>query len=393
MIYTKEFLKAVKILTQKYLHADLHPAMISQWILESERGNSKLAREFNNFAGMKWRDELLGIGEQRWIKVPSEPGPVPFVWFESPEKFVEGFYRFLDRSPYHGWRETRSPEQYIEHIGKTWATDPLYIDKVRGLFPEAKKLIAQFKGGGVSKEPEGKDPQWFRCYSFNNLNVIGFDGSVAVIRHVCDDTERIAKLFETYGTHNIFAARPEHYATWDADDYAKMPISDFQNEPETPELPPGTGEPEKPAVIRKPTPNQSSRNGVPIRRIVLHYTTSRNPQGTIAWFANPASRVSAHYMVGRGGELWQFVSDDRKAWHAAGHNSDTLGIENVAAIGDKLTYAQEQKLIELLKWLMSEYKIPKSQITGHKWLPNSTSCPGSLWKTEAELRQWVDANL
>lgn len=391
MTYTNDFLRAVKHLVENYVLSELHQAMIAQWILESERGNSKLAREQNNFAGMKWRTELEGIGEQRWIKVPSEPAPVPFAWFREPELFVRGFFKFLDRSPYEGWRETKSPSEYIEHIGSIWATDPRYIEKVKSLFGEARQLIERFKKG--ESDVSEKDPKWFRLYSFNNLNVIGFHGPDAVIRHVCDDTERIAKLFEAYGNHNIFAARPEHYATWDADDYANMPISDFESEPETPEVPPGTSEPEKPGVIRKPTPNQSSRNGVPIRRIVLHYTTSRNPQGTISWFANPAARVSAHYMVGRGGELWQFVSDDRKAWHAAGHNSDTIGIENVARQGDKLTHDQEQKLIELLKWLMAEYKIPKSQITGHKWLPNSTSCPGSLWKTEADLRQWVEANL
>lgn len=187
----------------------------------------------------------------------------------------------------------------------------------------------------------------------------------------------LAKWFTQHGEINVIR-------DLDAD------ISKFnlENE-EKPDIKPGTQEPAKPVVLWKSSPNQSSRNGVPIRRIVLHYTTVSTIPGTISWFQNPASRVSAHYLVGRKGELIQFVSDDRKAWHAAGANSDTIGIENAAAPGQRLTEAQETKLVELLKWLTSEYKIPLSAITAHRFLGNNTSCPGDLWKSEAELKRWV----
>jgi hypothetical protein len=164
--------------------------------------------------------------------------------------------------------------------------------------------------------------------------------------------------------------------------------------PEPPGKTPGTGEPaEKPLVIRKPTPNQSSRNGVGIKRIVLHYTTTRSDQSTISWFANPAARVSAHYLVSRDGTIYQFVSDGNKAWHAAGQNSDTIGIENSAAPGDTLTPAQEAALVKLCRFLMAEYRIPPAAVTAHRFLGQSTSCPGDLWKSEAELKHWVNNNL
>lgn len=158
--------------------------------------------------------------------------------------------------------------------------------------------------------------------------------------------------------------------------------------------PPGTSERHpKPQVIRKPTPNQSSRNGVPIRRIVLHYTTSGNDQSTISWFATPASRVSSHYLVGKTGVIYQFVDDSNKAWHAYNANSDTIGIEHTARPGERLTSAQEKATIELIKFLLSEYKLTKSSITAHRFMPGqATSCPGDLWKTQAELTQWIDRN-
>jgi len=158
---------------------------------------------------------------------------------------------------------------------------------------------------------------------------------------------------------------------------------------------PGTREPSaKPAVQKEFTPNQSSRNGAAIRRIIMHYTTTRSDESTISWFANPASRVSAHYLVSQAGKIYQFVNDSDKAWHAYNNNADTIGIEHSAAPGDKLTVAQEKATIALLKYLKSEYKIANNSIIGHGFLPEGgTSCPGSLWKSQSELNAWTAKNL
>ncbi len=78
--------------------------------------------------------------------------------------------------------------------------------------------------------------------------------------------------------------------------------------------PVGTSEPAKPPVKEFiQSPNFSSRNGERIRRVVMHYTTSRNVSGTIEWFKNPASRVSAHYVIVRDGTIFQMVRDADKA--------------------------------------------------------------------------------
>jgi hypothetical protein len=88
------------------------------------------------------------------------------------------------------------------------------------------------------------------------------------------------------------------------------------------------------------SPFFSSRNGERIRRIVMHSTTSRNVEGTIAWFQDPRAQVSAHYIIGRDGEIYQMVRDSDKAWHAKGANADSIGIEHSAAAGDSMTPAQ-----------------------------------------------------
>jgi len=142
--YTNDFLAAVKHLNN-YVLERLHPAMVAQWILESDRGNSKLARDAKNFAGMKWRKELSGIGLPILIDVPSEPYPMEFAAFATPQDFVRGFYKFLDREPYAGWRNTVSPEQYIEHIGSTWAADPDTLQKSKHSFQKLANYLKEKK--------------------------------------------------------------------------------------------------------------------------------------------------------------------------------------------------------------------------------------------------------
>jgi N-acetyl-anhydromuramyl-L-alanine amidase AmpD len=143
------------------------------------------------------------------------------------------------------------------------------------------------------------------------------------------------------------------------------------------------------------SPNFSSRNGVAIRRIILHYTTSANVHGSISWFKKPESQVSAHYIVDKNGDIYQMVADSDKAWHAFGENADSIGIEHVARPGEMLTLAQEQATVQLIQWLLAEYKLPKEQITAHRFTPHNrtrTDCPHSLFgaRTEEALRVWVD---
>ena len=71
------------------------------------------------------------------------------------------------------------------------------------------------------------------------------------------------------------------------------------------------------------------------RFLVVHYTAGSSAAGTIAWFRNPASRVSAHLVIARDGAITQMVPFNREAWHAgqsrwghlSGLNHHSIGIE------------------------------------------------------------------
>lgn len=50
--------------------------------------------------------------------------------------------------------------------------------------------------------------------------------------------------------------------------------------------------------------------------LIMHYTAGRGFDSTVAHFKDPASKASAHLVVGRKTGLMQMVPFDRPAWHA-----------------------------------------------------------------------------
>lgn len=51
--------------------------------------------------------------------------------------------------------------------------------------------------------------------------------------------------------------------------------------------------------------------------------------GTLAWFKNPTSEVSAHVVIAADGRLCVVVLPNMQAWHARSYNATHLGIEFV----------------------------------------------------------------
>jgi len=144
--YTQKFFQLISA----YLSHDvgfkgIAAASVAQFILESGRGSSELAREFNNFAGMKWRPEMEGYATRVLVDAPSETAY--FCSFGDVEEFVKGYWRFLDRPPYDGWEEhATDPFEFIDFIAETWAADPAYAEKLKDLIGEAEQLILQVGG-------------------------------------------------------------------------------------------------------------------------------------------------------------------------------------------------------------------------------------------------------
>lgn len=116
-----------------------------------------------------------------------------------------------------------------------------------------------------------------------------------------------------------------------------------------------------------PSNYRVGRGGMDINFVIIH-TVEGSAQGAISWFRNPASRVSAHYIIGRDGRIFQGVRDSDTAWHAGWINSQAIGLEHEGwAYRNTWTDAQYRASAALTAWLCRAYAIPisRSNILGH----------------------------
>jgi len=134
-----------------------------------------------------------------------------------------------------------------------------------------------------------------------------------------------------------------------------------------------------------------------VTRIVLHGTESSSAQSAIGHFKNPASQVSAHYIIGRDGLIYQMVDERYIAWHCRGANGSSVGIELVARAEQRITDIQAEALIALLIDVMDRHVIPRWQITGHNYTPGfigQTTCPAQVFGGDQpfHLEAWLRKN-
>lgn len=70
-------------------------------------------------------------------------------------------------------------------------------------------------------------------------------------------------------------------------------------------------------IIDYPIRKSEPRKGETVDLVVIHYTAGNgNALGTASMFKLPGRYASAHYVIGREGEVYQLVHRDRTAWHA-----------------------------------------------------------------------------
>lgn len=123
------------------------------------------------------------------------------------------------------------------------------------------------------------------------------------------------------------------------------------------------------------SPHRNARPiGTTIRAVVLHDTGSHSATSTLAWFEDPGSRVSAHYVIDRDGTTYRCVPEAERAWHAGASvlhgqgnvNDYSLGIEIVDMTDDPYPPAQVEATVELVSDLCQRYRIPLHAIVGHE---------------------------
>jgi len=156
--------------------------------------------------------------------------------------------------------------------------------------------------------------------------------------------------------------------------------------------------PEYPGASRfapaHPSNYRAVRTPRDIRQVVIHITDGGSRiTGTIGWFQNPNQRnargepihVSAHYVVGRDGEVVQMVRNNDIAWHANSANGHSIGIEHVANTrGLTPTEDEYRGSAGLVAWLCSQYNLPidRTHVLGHAEADPHTShtdCPNAVW--------------
>jgi len=92
-----------------------------------------------------------------------------------------------------------------------------------------------------------------------------------------------------------------------------------------------------PGAIWHPSPNAGARRGgARPTLVVLHYTAMEDADSALARLCDPAAEVSAHYLIGRDGRLWQLVDETERAWHAGAGAWGAIDDLNSASIGIEL---------------------------------------------------------
>ncbi|MFC8533146.1 peptidoglycan-binding protein [Streptomyces sp. NPDC057249] len=130
--------------------------------------------------------------------------------------------------------------------------------------------------------------------------------------------------------------------------------------------------------------NYTTGRTAEIDKIVVHVTQG-SYAGSISWFQDPVSEVSAHYVVrSSDGQITQMVRDADTAYHARSANASSLGIEHEGFIDDPtwFTDAMYRSSAALTASLCDRYGIPKDRahIIGHSEAPgNDHTDPGTYW--------------
>ena len=130
-------------------------------------------------------------------------------------------------------------------------------------------------------------------------------------------------------------------------------------------------------VLESPNYSTRPRKKSQIRFIIIHYTGMQSEGESIKRLISKKSKVSAHYLIGRKGNLIKMVEENNIAWHAGKSrwknyinlNSQSIGIELVNK-GHRYGYEnfskrQIAKLLILCKIIKKKYKIKHSNILGH----------------------------
>ncbi len=149
-----------------------------------------------------------------------------------------------------------------------------------------------------------------------------------------------------------------------------------------------------PAPEWHPSPNYDARSA---QMIIIHQTEMESAEAALLTLQtrNSGGRVSAHYLIGKDGRLYQLVAESQRAWHAGASrwgsatdlNSGSIGIELDNDGVAPFSTAQIDTLLWLLGNITGRLDIPRHLIIGHGDIaPSRKRDPSALfpWQRLAE---------
>ena len=138
----------------------------------------------------------------------------------------------------------------------------------------------------------------------------------------------------------------------------------------------------------------------PLSALVLHHTAMDEDEACIALFLDPSSFVSSHFLVGKDGRLYQFVSLEHRAWHAGASylhgrsvlNRSSVGVE-ITGDGNRVPYtrAQIETVVRLTGVLTAQLGLEVPWIAGHQHVaPGRKPDPGTLFPWNEVVRRGLE---
>jgi hypothetical protein len=125
----------------------------------------------------------------------------------------------------------------------------------------------------------------------------------------------------------------------------------------------------------------SGRGAKQIDLVVIHIAQG-SYSGTISWFKDRRSNVTAHYVVGNRGKVAQCVRNEDIAWHAGNwaYNKRSIGIEHSGYASSPGAFRGKYRTsAKLSAYLSRRYNIPvdRNHFVLHRNVPGGTKrCPG-----------------
>ena len=153
------------------------------------------------------------------------------------------------------------------------------------------------------------------------------------------------------------------------------------------------------------SPNFNPRPGEgEVNMLIMHTTCMADTQSALDRLCDPASKVSAHYVIDEVGQVYHLVDERERAWHAGVAFWDGVTDVNGCSIGIEIAHPgldengegpefpshQWQALINLSQDIISRHPIPAHRVLAHSDVaPSRKTDPGPLFDWQGLAKKGV----